>query len=198
MENGNVAGNGRGRTALIRNAARSGKWLIPIAALAAIALSLLRLNLTPEGWQSERVCAAVDGLGRLVPDPVVCIGLASLMLIYWGAREREDAAALLGTLAGWLTGIPGMAVLARGAVKGGVYMFATIKRKSVRANPGRRAAGNAATLGGMEPASDASRGPWRTLRGTAARRVGATPESGFAGFKDWRDWGVCATGNPIL
>ena len=51
------------------------------------------------------------------------------MLIYWGAREREDAAALLGTLAGWLTGIPGMAALARGAVKGGVYMFATIKRK---------------------------------------------------------------------
>ena len=125
MENG----DGRGRTALIRNAARSGKWLIPIAALAAIALSLLRLNLTPAGWQSERVCAAVDGLGRLVPDPVVCVGLASLMLIYWGAREREDAAALAGTLAGWLTGIPGMATLARGAVKGGVYMFATIKRK---------------------------------------------------------------------
>ena len=125
MENG----DGRGRTALIRNAARSGKWLIPIAALAAIALSLLRLNLTPASWQSERVCAAVDGLGRLVPDPVVCVGLASLMLIYWGAREREDAAALLGTLAGWLTGIPGMATLARGAVKGGVYMFATIKRK---------------------------------------------------------------------
>ena len=125
MENG----DGRGRSALIRSAARGGKWLIPIAALAAIALSLLRLNLTPEGWQSERVCAAVDGLGRLVPDPVVCVGLASLMLIYWGAREREDAAALLGTLAGWLTGIPGMATLARGAVRGAIYMFATIKRK---------------------------------------------------------------------
>ena len=125
MENG----SSRGRTALIRNAARSSKWLIPVAAVAAIALSLLRLNLTPEGWQSERVCAAVDGLSRLVPDPVVCIGLASLVLIYWGAREREDAAALLGTLAGWLTGIPGMATLARAAVKGGVYMFATIKRK---------------------------------------------------------------------
>ena len=127
MDNGNPASNGR--SALIRNAARSGKWLIPVAALAAIALSLLRLNLTPAGWQSERVCAAVDGLGRLVPDPVVCIGLASLMLIYWGAREREEAVALLATLAGWLTGIPGMAALARGAIKGGVYMFATIKRK---------------------------------------------------------------------
>ena len=130
MENGNPAGDGnRGRTALIRNAARGGKWLIPVVALAAIALSLLRLNVTPEGWQSERVCAAVDGLGRLVPDPVVCVSLASLMLIYWGAREREEAAALLGALAGWATGIPGVTALVRGAVIGGVYMFATIKRK---------------------------------------------------------------------
>ena len=96
MENGNVAGSGR--TALIRNAARGGKWLIPVAALAAIALSLLRLSVTPEGWQSERVCAAVEGLGRLVPDPVACIALASLMLIYWGARERGEAAALAGLL----------------------------------------------------------------------------------------------------
>ena len=133
MENGNgaseVNSGGRGRTALVRNAARGGKWLIPVAALAAITLSLLRLNLTPGGWQSERVCSAVSELGRLVPDPVVCIGLASLMLIYWGAREREEAAALLGTLAGWLTGIPGMTALVHGAVRGGVYMFATIKRK---------------------------------------------------------------------
>ena len=127
MENGNVAGSGR--TALIRNAARGGKCLIPVAALAAIALSLLRLSVTPEGWQSERVCAAVEGLGRLVPDPVACIALASLMLIYWGARERGEAAALAGLLAGWLTGVPGMTALVRGAVKGAVYMFATIKRK---------------------------------------------------------------------
>ena len=129
MENGNVSGDGRSRTTLIRHAARSGKWLIPLAALAAIALSLLRLNVTPEGWQSERVCAAAEGLGRLVPDPVACIALASLMLIYWGAREREDAAALLGALAGWLTGIPGMATLGQWAMKGAMHMFATIKRK---------------------------------------------------------------------
>ena len=128
MENGNLAG-GSGRTALIRNVARGGKWLIPVATLAAIALSLLRLNVTPERWQSEGVCAAAEEIGRLVPDPVACIVLASLTLIYWGAREREDAAALLGMLAGWLAGIPGVATLGRWAVRGAVYMFATIKRK---------------------------------------------------------------------
>ena len=129
MTNGNAADAGSSRTALIRNAAKGGKWLIPAAALAAIALSLLRLDVTPEGWQSEKVCAAAEGLGRLVPDPVACIALASLMLIYWGARERQEAAALAATLTGWLTGIPGMAMLARGVVKGAVYMFGTLKRK---------------------------------------------------------------------
>ena len=128
MENGNSAGSG-GKTAIIWNAARGTKWLVPLTALAAITFSLLRLNVTPEGWQSEKVCEAAAELGRLVPDPVACIVLASVILLYWGAKERKDAAALLGILAGWLTGIPGMATAGRWAVRGAIYMFATIKRK---------------------------------------------------------------------
>ena len=128
MESGNPAG-GRGKTAIIWNVARGTKWLVPLAALTAIAFSLLRLNVTPDGWQSAKVCEATAEIGRLVPDPVSCIVLASVILLYWGAKERQDAATLLGILAGWLTGIPGMATVGRWAVRGAVYMFATIKRK---------------------------------------------------------------------
>ena len=70
-----------------------------------------------------------DRIGRLVPDPVACIVLASVILLYWGAKERQDAATLLGILAGWLTGIPGMSTVGQWSVRGAVYMFATIKRK---------------------------------------------------------------------
>ena len=128
MENSNPAG-GSGKTAIIWNAARGTKWLVPLVALTAIAFSLLRLNVTPEGWQSARVCETAAEIGRLVPDPVACIVLASVILLYWGAKERQDAATLLGILAGWLTGIPGLSTVGRWAVRGAVYMFATIKRK---------------------------------------------------------------------
>ena len=125
-DNGNPASR---KVSAIRAIARGAKWLVPLAALTAIAFSLLRLNVTPERWQSETVCEAAAELGRFVPDPVACIALASVILLYWGARERKDAAALVGILAGWFTGIPGMSTVGQWAVKGAVYMFATIKRK---------------------------------------------------------------------
>ena len=124
--NGNIAG---ARSAKIRNIARGIKWLVPFGALAAIAVSLLQLNATPQGWLTESACKAAAEVGRFTPDPVACIALASVLLLYWTAKERKDAVILLSVLAGWLTGVPGVAIAGRWAVKGATYMFATIKRK---------------------------------------------------------------------
>ena len=125
MTNGNGSSGARRK---IRAAARGTKWLVPITALAAIALSLLRLTVTPERWLNESVCDAAAGIARFAPDPAPCLALAGVALAYWVVKERDEAAAALGTLAGWLTGIPGVDRLIPLGIKGLTIMFATIKK----------------------------------------------------------------------
>ena len=102
---------------------------MPITALAAIALSLLRQSVTPERWLNESVCNAVAEIDRLAPDPAPCLAVSVVALAYWCVKERDEAAALLGALAGWLTGIPGIDRVILLGIKGLNIMFATIKRK---------------------------------------------------------------------
>ena len=113
----------------VRTVARGTKWLVPITALAAAALSLLRLSVTPERWLNESVCDAAAEIARFAPDPAPCLAVAGVALTYWVIKERDEAAAALGTLAGWLTGIPGIDRLILLGIKGLNIMFATIRRK---------------------------------------------------------------------
>ena len=101
---------------------------MPVAALAIGLLSLLRLNVTPERWLNESICEAV-GIAKFTLDPAPCLTIAGITLTYWCIKERDEAAAALGALAGWLTGIPGVDRLILLGVKGFAIMFATIKRK---------------------------------------------------------------------
>ncbi len=101
---------------------------MPVVALAIGLLSLLRLNITPERWLNESICEAV-GIARFTLDPVPCLTIAVITLTYWCVKERDEAAAVLGALAGWLTGIPGVNRVILLGIKGLSVMFATIKRK---------------------------------------------------------------------
>lgn len=112
----------------IKAVARGTKWLVPVAALAIGLLSLLRLNITPERWLNESICEAV-GIAGFALDPVPCLTIAGITLTYWCVKERDEATAALGVLAGWLTGIPGVDRLILLGIKGLNTMFATIKRK---------------------------------------------------------------------
>ena len=112
----------------IRAAARGTKWLVPVVALAISLLSLLRLNITPERWLNESICEAV-GIARFVPDPVPCLAIAGITLTYWCVKERDEAAAALGALAGWITGIPGVDRVILLGIKGLTIMFSAIKRR---------------------------------------------------------------------
>lgn len=113
----------------IRIAGRGVKWLVPIMALAIGGLSLLRLNVTPERWLNQSICEAAEGIAGFTPDPAPCLTIAGITLTYWCIKERNEAAAVLVLLAGWLTGIPGVDRLILLGIKGLSVMFATIKRK---------------------------------------------------------------------
>ena len=112
----------------VKAAARGTKWLVPLTALVVSALSLLRLGVTPERWLNESVCDAAAGIAKFAPDPAPCLAIAGVTLAYWCVKERDEAAALMSALAGWLTGLPGIDRVMLLGIKGLNVMFATIKR----------------------------------------------------------------------
>ena len=118
----------RSSTAKIFAVASRARWLVPLIALSAIALSLLELDIGPVAW-NKPVAETAGRVAGLTGEQSVCIFLALTMLIYWGIRERQEAAADLVVAAAWLTGIPGMAIVAGWVVKGAKFVFATLKRK---------------------------------------------------------------------
>ena len=119
---------------------------MPATALAVSMLSLLRLGITPERWLNESICDAAAGITKFTPDPVPCLAIAGVTLTYWCVKERDDAVAAFGTLAGWLAGVPGIDRVIPLGIRGLNVMFATIKRmmyEQIRADG--RAEGRAET-----------------------------------------------------
>ena len=102
--------------------------MVPLMALTAIALSLLKLDIGPVAW-TKPVDQAAGRVTWITGETTICIVLALTVLAYWVVREREAAAVDLAIAAAWLTGIPGMAMLAGWIVKGTKIMFATLRRK---------------------------------------------------------------------
>ena len=115
-------------TAKIRAIATRARWLVPLIALTAIALSLLELDIGPVSW-AKPIGETAGRVAWITGEAAICIFLALTVLVYWGVRERQEAAADLAIMAAWLTGIPGMTVVAGWIVKGTKWMFATLKRK---------------------------------------------------------------------
>ena len=115
-------------TAKIFAVASRARWLVPLIALSAIALSLLELDIGPVVW-NKPVAETAGRVAGLTGEQSVCIFLALTMLIYWVIRERQEAAADLVVAAAWLTGVPGMTIAAGWVVKGAKFVFATLKRK---------------------------------------------------------------------
>ena len=115
-------------TARIWAIAARARWMVPLMALTAIALSLLKLDVGPVAW-TKPIDQAAGRVTWLTGETTICIVLALTVLAYWVVREREAAAADLAIAAAWLTGIPGMAMLAGWIVKGTRIMFATLRRK---------------------------------------------------------------------
>ena len=112
----------------LRAVAARSRWLVPLTALAAIALSVVQLDAGPVRWAKP----VEDTLGRvagITGETTVCIFLAVTVLVYWTLRERQEAAADLAIALAWLTGIPGMPVVAGWIVRGATIMFATLRRK---------------------------------------------------------------------
>ena len=101
---------------------------MPATALAVSVMSLLRLGVTPERWLNESICDAAAGIAKFTPDPVPCLAIAGVTLTYWCVKERDDAVASLGAMAGWLMGIPGIDRVIPLGIGGLNLMFATIKR----------------------------------------------------------------------
>ena len=118
----------RSTTAKILTIASRSRWLVPLVALAVIALSLLELDIGPAGW-NKPVTETAGRVAGLTGERSVCIFLALIMLTYWGIRERREAVADLTIAAAWLTGVPGMTTVAGWMVRGAKIVFATLKRK---------------------------------------------------------------------
>ena len=65
----------------LRTAAHGARWLILLLALYAIALSLPRLEVWPDGWEIP-VSGLIQNRIGVADEAVVCIALASLVLSY--------------------------------------------------------------------------------------------------------------------
>lgn len=118
------------KAAVRRTVTRSARWLILLLALYAIALSLHRLEIWPDGWKIP-VSGFIQNRLGVADEAMVCIALASLVLSYWGAREGKKSAADLARMAGFLSGLPWAATLMDWVAKGVVIMFNTIRQRAM-------------------------------------------------------------------
>ncbi len=69
---------------------RGSKWIVPVTALSAAAMSIARLTITPPGWLQKAADAAED-VSPLDPDPIVCLTLSGVTLTYWLSRDGWEA-----------------------------------------------------------------------------------------------------------
>ena len=83
------------------------RWSVLLLTLTMIVLSVLKLRLTPENW-TKPGCEFAGQTVELIPDPIACGILSSIILATWLVRDRNHAASDTIALATWLVGIPGI------------------------------------------------------------------------------------------
>ena len=69
---------------------RGSKWIVPVTALSAAAVSVARLTITPPGWLQRAADSAKD-VSPLDPDPIICLTLSGVTLTYWLSRDGWEA-----------------------------------------------------------------------------------------------------------
>ena len=69
---------------------RGSKWVVPLTALSAAAVSIARLTITPPGWLRQAAETA-DNVLPLDPDPIVCLTLSAVTLTYWLSRDGWES-----------------------------------------------------------------------------------------------------------
>ena len=69
---------------------RGSKWVVPVTALSAAAVSITRLAITPPSWL-QKAADAAENVSPLDPDPIVCLTLSGVTLTYWLSRDGWDA-----------------------------------------------------------------------------------------------------------
>ena len=69
---------------------RGAKWVVPLTAISAAAVSIARLSITPPGWLQK----AAETAGNVAPldaDPIVCLTLSAVTLTYWLSRDGWES-----------------------------------------------------------------------------------------------------------
>ena len=69
---------------------RGAKWVVPLTAISAAAVSIARLSVTPPGWLQKAAETAGD-VAPLDADPIVCLTLSAVTLAYWLSRDGWES-----------------------------------------------------------------------------------------------------------
>ena len=91
-----------------RKISKAFRWTVPFTAIATMTLSLLRLRITPDAW-TKPGCTIAEKLVEIIPDPVPCAILSSVIIVYWLAKDGRNAAKDTASIAGFLLALPGVA-----------------------------------------------------------------------------------------
>ena len=82
--------NDNSNEGVIYKIGRGSKWVVPLTALSAAAVSIARLTITPPGWLRQAAETA-DNVSPLDPDPIVCLTLSAVTLTYWLSRDGWES-----------------------------------------------------------------------------------------------------------
>ena len=69
---------------------RGAKWVVPLTAISAAAVSIARLSITPAGWL-QKAAETAESVTPLDPDPIVCLTLSAVTLTYWLSRDGWES-----------------------------------------------------------------------------------------------------------
>ena len=89
--------NDNSNEGVIYKIGRGSKWVVPLTALSAAAVSIARLTITPPGWL-QKAAETAGNAAPLNPDPIVCLTLSAVTLTYWLSRDGWEAILRLFTM----------------------------------------------------------------------------------------------------
>ena len=85
-----LANTGANDNSVIYKIGRGSKWIVPVTALSAAAISVARLAITPPGWL-QKAADTAENVSPIDPDPIVCLTLSAVTLTYWLSRDGWEA-----------------------------------------------------------------------------------------------------------